>query len=157
MARKPLHCIFVGRLKQHFLQEGCTLYAERIRHFADLTIHEVRDGAAKCTREERQQQEGKHILACLTEKDIPFVLDEQGEQLTSLDWARLLQDSAQKALGTPCFIVGGAFGVSSDVRQKARKILALGMQTLPHELARLVLLEQLYRAHTILSHTPYHH
>ena len=85
------------------------------------------------------------------------MLDERGERLTSPQWAELLRRMDTEARGRPCFLVGGAWGLDPTVRDRACRILRLSDLTLPHELARVVLLEQLYRAECILRKVPYHH
>ena len=85
------------------------------------------------------------------------MLDEHGQKLSSPQLAALLRRLDQEARGRACFVVGGAWGLDDSVRQRAFKVLSLSDMTLPHELARVVLLEQIYRAECILRKVPYHH
>ncbi|MBR3663107.1 MAG: 23S rRNA (pseudouridine(1915)-N(3))-methyltransferase RlmH [Desulfovibrio sp.] len=156
MTGKSLHLIFVGKLKQRFLQTGCDLYLERLGHWRKIHLDEVRD-AAKETSQARNLEEGRQLLKALAPQDLPIVLDERGEQMSSQDLANLLKRIDDNNLGCPCFLIGGPFGLSQEVRARAWKLLSLSSMTLPHELARLILLEQLYRAESILHRVPYHH
>ncbi len=116
----------------------------------------LRDGKAS-DRERRMAEEGRAILAKLGPRDLLVVLDENGRSLASRELAsrlgQLLEDPGRR----PCFVVGGAFGLPPEVLARADLTLALGPETLPHELARVVLYEQLYRASSILAGAPYHH
>lgn len=102
-------------------------------------------------------EEGQRILGALASNDVLLVLDEHGDSLTSPQLAQLLQKLDTSAGGSPCFVVGGAYGLDASVLEKARRCISLSPMTLPHELARVVLLEQLYRADCILRKSPYHH
>lgn len=85
------------------------------------------------------------------------MLDEGGDSLSSTELAGLIRHMDTNASGRPCFIIGGAFGLAETLRAEAYRLVSLSRLTLPHELARVLLLEQLYRAESILRNTPYHH
>ena len=89
--------------------------------------------------------------------EMPLVLDERGITMTSPQLAQLLQKIDNNAMGRACFIIGGAYGRDEAVRQRAWKLVSLSSMTFPHELARVLLLEQLYRAECIIRKVPYHH
>lgn len=157
MAGKFLRCICVGKLKAPFFRDAATHYAERLSHWRRLVLTNVRDGDAALPATQRNALEGRRILEALTSEDIPFVLDEHGRHFTSQQLAILLRETDTDSLGRACFIVGGAWGLDEAVLRKARLCISLSHMTLPHELARVVLLEQLYRAECILHNVPYHH
>ncbi|MCR5814978.1 MAG: 23S rRNA (pseudouridine(1915)-N(3))-methyltransferase RlmH [Desulfovibrio sp.] len=157
MAKRPIHLICVGKIKEAFLQAGCNHYLERLKHWRNLSLQEVRDGDAALTCEARKLQEGERLLKALNPHDLPIVLDERGTSLSSPQLAHLLKTIEDDNLGIPCFLIGGPFGLSEAVRQRAKRLLALSSMTYTHELARLILLEQLYRAECILRKVPYHH
>ena len=117
----------------------------------------MRDGDAALPPDRRNSLEGRRILEALAPQDVPLVLDERGLSLTSPQLAALLGQLDQEARGRACFIVGGAWGLDEAVRGRAYRLISLSAMTLPHELARVVLLEQLYRAECILRKVPYHH
>lgn len=155
MALKPLHLIVVGRTRANHWREAAAHYLQRLGHWRKITETIIRDGDPALPLPQRVHEEGQRILAAIHSTDIVVCLDELGKSMPSRQFATFLDSLSAEA--TPCFIVGGAFGLDQSVRDKARHLLALGPQTLPHELARVVLLEQLYRAESLLRNTPYHH
>ena len=156
MAAK-VRVLCVGKLKIPFCKDACSHYLTRIGHHRQIVCSEVRDGASSLPPAQRKAEEGQRILGALAPNEILLVLDERGENLTSPQLAQLLQKMDTSAGGIPCFVVGGAYGLDARVLEKARRCICLSPMTFPHELARVVLLEQLYRADCILRKTPYHH
>ena len=157
MAKNPLTILAVGKLKNTFFKDAANHYLARIRRWRDVEEKLVADADSALPPADKVRLESAKILAALGPADWPLCLDEKGEQLTSRQFARLLADIGQHPGRVPCFILGGAYGMDNLVREKARHVLALGPMTLPHELARVVLYEQIYRAESILRGLPYHH
>ncbi len=157
MTLKPLRIIAVGRLRTPFWKEAAAHYRNRIVRWRTLEETVIKDADPARTSEERRSIESRAILAALTPKDLPICLDERGKTYTSPDFARFLERLSENANRTPCFILGGAFGLDESVRAAAHSTMAFGALTLPHELARVVLFEQLYRAESLLRNMPYHH
>ncbi|MBQ4568304.1 MAG: 23S rRNA (pseudouridine(1915)-N(3))-methyltransferase RlmH [Desulfovibrio sp.] len=157
MSGKAVRLIAVGRLKSAHWKDAASQYLERICRSRPLELTELRDGDAALPVAQRNAQEGKRILEALAPQDVPLVLDERGQELTSTGLAELLRRLDHEAAGRPCFIVGGAWGLDESVRQRARRCLRLSAMTFPHELARVILLEQIYRAECIRRKVPYHH
>ncbi len=155
MSLKPLHIISVGRPRAVFWRDAAAHYLERLSHWRAVTETVIRDADAALPIARKAADEGKRILAALTPRDIPVCLDEHGVAMTSVEFSRFLRDISVE--GRPCFIVGGPYGLDDAVLSSARRLVCFGPQTLPHELARVVLLEQLYRAESLLRNTPYHH
>ena len=153
---KTIRLLVVGAAKAPWFREAASHYLTALRRHVPVEEVVLRDGKAS-DRERRMAEEGRAILAKLGPRDLLVVLDENGRSLTSRDLAsrlgQLLEDPGRR----PCFVVGGAFGLSPEVLARADLTLALGPGTLPHELARVVLYEQLYRASSILAGAPYHH
>ncbi len=147
----------MGKLKTPFWKDAAAHYLTRIKRWRHLEYTEVRDGDAALPSDQRNALEGRRIIDALSPQDVALVLDERGQKLSSPDLAALLRQLDQDARGRACFIVGGAWGLDDSVRQRAFKVLSLSDMTLPHELARVVLLEQIYRAECILRKVPYHH
>ncbi len=152
---KKLKIISVGRLKTPFWRDAAEHYRQRLQRSCKLEEIEVRDGSAEPV-ETRNAQEAEKIIAALTPSDFLIALDERGDALSSKELASYLQHISEKGL-VPCLAIGGAYGFSEELRQKAGRLLSFGPATLPHELARVVLLEQLFRADCILRGTGYHH
>jgi 23S rRNA (pseudouridine1915-N3)-methyltransferase len=154
-----LLCLFVGKCREASLREAADLYALKLSRLARCEVALIKDAAAALPAPEKCLREGRDILSRLDPRCVPVALDEGGEVWSSRELAARLK-AWEDGARTPCFIVGGAFGLSHDVRERARThgaLFSLGRITLPHELARVVLLEQLYRAASINKGLPYHH
>lgn len=153
---KTIRLLVVGAAKAPWFREAASHYLTALRRHVPVEEVVLRDGKAS-DRERRMAEEGRAILAKLGPRDLLVVLDENGRSLASRELAsrlgQLLKDPGRR----PCFVVGGAFGLPPEVLARADLTLALGPGTLPHELARVVLYEQLYRASSILAGAPYHH
>lgn len=154
---KKIRILAVGKIKTAYWQAAIEQYQKRLRHSFHIEEKIVRDAAPGLLPEARIQEEGTRLLAALAPEDLVICLDERGKQFTSPDFARQLSVFWENATKAPCFVIGGAFGLSQALRDKATLLLSLGAATLPHELARVVLWEQLYRADCLLKGRPYHH
>ena len=143
MSLKPLRIMTVGRPHATFWKDAAAHYMERLSRWRRMTETIIRDSDPALPVARRVEEEGKRILAALTPQDIVVCLDEKGRSMTSREFSRFLDGMSTDATRRPCFIVGGPFGLHDSVREKARHLIAFGPQTLPHELARVVLLEQL--------------
>jgi len=150
-------CIFVGKLKNGWAKEACDHYARSFKRYHQLEEVIIKDAPGSLPEDQRRKDEGHRILAKLGPGDMLIALDQSGKTHTSKALATNLLSWLEDPGKTPCFAVGGAFGFSQEVLARADYTLSLGPMTLPHELARVVLLEQLYRAASILKGTPYHH
>lgn len=154
---RMIRLLCVGKLKARWWQDAAADYGQRISRFVPLEERIIPDGAASLPNTKRMAQEGKQLLAALEPRDHMILLDEHGPSRTSTSLAKALTRWLEDPGWRPCFVIGGAHGVSKDVKGAAREQFSLGPMTLPHELARVVLLEQLYRALTIQRGMPYHH
>ena len=147
----------MGKLKVPFWKDAAAHSSRRINRWRRLDCVEVRDGDPALPQAQRNELEGRRLLEALGPQDVPLVLDERGITMTSPQLAQLLQKIDNNAMGRACFIIGGAYGLDEAVRQRAWKLVSLSSMTFPHELARVLLLEQLYRAECIIRKVPYHH
>jgi 23S rRNA (pseudouridine1915-N3)-methyltransferase len=146
----------VGKPRDAALAAAIGRYEERARHYWPLEVIEVKEESARvAVPSQVMSREGERLLAKVPDGALLVVCDVKGEQLDSEAFARWLQQVRERAQDL-VFVIGGAFGLSDAVRRAARRRVALAPWTLPHELARLVLVEQLYRAGTILRGEPYH-
>ena len=157
MLGKPLRLVCVGRIRTGYWKEAAGEYAKRIARFRKLAVAEVRDADPSLEPARRSAVEGERLLREIGPQDLLFAMDERGEEFSSEGFARFLDKLDRDAQGTPCFVVGGPYGLADGVRERARRLIRLGAMTLPHELARVVLLEQIYRAECLLHRIPYHH
>jgi len=151
----------VGRLKQgpeHALAATYCKRAETVgRSFGwrAIEIVEIRESRAR-DAERRRTEESIAIANVIPERAIVGILDERGENLDSAKFAALLRQWRAEDHPAVCFIIGGADGLAANLRLRAKLSLAFGTATWPHQLVRIMLLEQLYRAGTILAGHPYH-
>ncbi len=145
----------VGQMKTAHWKEAAAHYMKRLHHWRNIDIAIVKDGGAALPLKMRMAAEAQGILRALKPHEYIICLDERGKSMSSQEFSKFFQDISQR--GTPCFVVGGAYGLDESVRTRSQYLLALGSMTLPHELARVVLLEQLYRAEAIVRRIPYHH
>ncbi len=149
-----IYLVAVGRIKDEHIQKKIQEYVKRLGKGIELVVCELADG--KGAPERMIEDEGKRIINHLPKSGYIVVLDEKGELLTSIDFAQLIKKVINQGRNV-IFIIGGAYGLSEEVKKRADKILALSKMTFPHELARLILIEQIYRALNILQKTGYHH
>ena len=158
--KKTASIICVGKMKTPHWQSAAQDYLQRLARSWQIKLITVRE-ARDHNPEERNRREGAFILEALAQAEMAaalvIALDEGGDVCSSADFAEQLRLCWEKENRMPCFIIGGAYGLCPTVREKARRVLSLGPMTFPHELAQVLLLEQLYRADAILRGAPYHH
>lgn len=150
--------IAVGKLKEKFWAQACDEYLKRLKPYASVEVRELPDiDPAKAGGERKAvQQESQAILSAIPEGSVVCLLDIDGKLATSEDLAGLLDECSLSGRSRVCFMIGGSCGVDEEVRKAADRRISLGRITLPHNLARVVLLEQVYRAFKISRNEPYH-
>lgn len=153
MQRITLLCI--GSIKESWAKEGCALYVERLERAAKLDVVELPASKEKDPEKQQRDESARLITAANKLDGALFVLDEKGKGMTTEQFSVLV--GAAKDQGTHLvFLLGGAYGLIDDVK-KAGRAIRLSDMTLPHELCRVVFLEQLYRATELLKGSGYHH
>ncbi len=150
--------ISIGKLSQPFLRDGVAEYAGRIQRYIAFNSSELKEakGGSKANSKVIREQEGERILARVPEGAYLVALDERGRDYSSEKLADLLGQHMLQGTGELVFVIGGAYGLSRAVKERANLLLSLSALTLTHQMARLLLLEQLYRGFTILRNEPYH-
>ena len=150
--------VAVGKLKEKFWVQACAEYIKRLGAYGKVDVREVADiDPAKAGGvETSRRREGEAILAAVPERSHMILLAIDGKQRSSEDFSAHLDDLALRGKSDLTFVIGGSDGVSADVRARADEAFSFGLITLPHNLARVVLLEQLYRACKISRGEPYH-
>ena len=144
-----IRAIWPGKTKEQFILEGLKKYLKLLRPYADIKTIELKEEKGSDVRK-ILEKEGERILKL----QVPYSLfDEKGEPLTSMEFAEYL-DENQYSIN---FVLGGAYGVSDEVKKKAHNAISLSSMTFTHEMSRLVFLEQLFRAFTIIHKRGYHH
>ena len=150
-----LRVLWVGKSREEWVKEALADYAGRIRRYAPLELCEVRDekGAGA---EEMRRRECERLERQIPPNALLVLLDERGEQMDSPGLATFI--GRQRDTGVPdlVFAIGGAYGFSEEFRRRGR-LLSLSKMTFTHQMVRVFLLEQIYRAFTILNNEPYHH
>lgn len=151
-----LSLLSVGRLRDPACRDLCDEYAGRIARYGRFERIEVRDARGE-TRERALAVESERLLGKLGGGLRAVTLDERGRTFTSRQLADWLDRHRSSGISELRFVVGGAWGLGDGVKARADESIRLSSLTFPHELARVVLLEQLYRAWTLLRGEPYHH
>ena len=149
----------IGKTEVGFVRQGIEEYVKRLQHYVTFNIQYIGDVRNTRNMSEAQQKvtEGKALLGTLETSDYVVLLDEHGNERTSMDFSQWLQRRMASGSKRLVFVVGGPYGFSQEVYDRANEKISLSKMTFPHELVRLIFVEQLYRAFTILRHEPYHH
>ncbi len=151
--------IAVGKTDSQHVEALVEMYMRRINRyvkFAVTTIPDVRQGAKQAVVSQ-MRREGEALLRLLTAEDYVVLLDDKGQQFTSMELASWLQKRMNGSPRRLCFIIGGPYGFSPQVYERADAELSLSRMTFSHQIVRAIFAEQLYRAFTILHNEPYHH
>ncbi len=154
-----LSILCMGKTKERFVQEGIAKYVRYIRPYADIELKELREEKIGELRDAPlvRKKEAERIFKAAPASAHLVSLDERGEEFTSHEFARFLNKQLESGVREMAFIVGGAMGLDESVTGRSNTVMAMSRWTLTHEMARLVLLEQLYRAFTIIKGKPYHY
>mgnify|MGYP001479104802 FL=1 len=151
--------IVVGKTNAKYLFEGEKEYENRLKHytkFEEIIISDVKH-SGKLNENELKKKEGQLILGKLENSDHVILLDDKGKSYSSIEFANFLQQKMNSGLKSLVFAVGGAFGFSDEVYQRANSKLSLSKMTFSHQMIRLIFKEQLYRGFSILKGEKYHH
>ncbi len=155
-----LRLIFVGKTSFAEADAGIQRYLERLRHYVPVDVHVIKaekiaPGSAG-SEDAAREREGERILKLPEKQDFFIAWDQRGKQLSSVDFSNYLERLKNEGAANVWMAVGGPVGLSLNVIQRANTTLSLSKMTFPHDLARFIIVEQLYRAFTILKGEPYH-
>ncbi|OUQ12355.1 23S rRNA (pseudouridine(1915)-N(3))-methyltransferase RlmH [Massilimicrobiota sp. An142] len=153
--------ICVGKLKEKYLYDGIKEYLKRISAYSDIEVIEVADERIPdnpSLAEETivKSKEGRRILDKVKQDDYMILLDVQGKELDSIQFAERIEDCMINGKSTIDFVIGGSLGHGEDVLTRANARISFSQMTFPHQLMRLILVEQIYRAFKIIRHETYH-
>ncbi|MCI1946318.1 23S rRNA (pseudouridine(1915)-N(3))-methyltransferase RlmH [Clostridium luticellarii] len=153
--------ISVGKLKEKYLKDAAAEYSKRLSRYCKLNIIEVMDEKTPESASEKEEdmireKEGKKILKYLKEGSYVIALDLKGSMMSSVEFAHKVQKLALEGNSSIIFMIGGSLGISEEILQKSNCKLCFSKMTFPHQLFRIMLLEQIYRAFKILRGEPYH-
>ena len=151
--------IVIGKTNARYLQEGIDEYIKRLKHYIPYSITVLPDikNTKKLTEQQQTEAEGKLMLDALKPGDCLVLLDERGKEFTSVAFADYLQRKMNAGLRRLVFVIGGPYGFSQSVYDRADEKISLSKMTFSHEMIRLFFTEQIYRAMTIQRGEPYHH
>lgn len=153
--------VTVGKLKEKYLKDGIAEYSKRISRFAavemiELADEKTPDRASDSENAKILDLEGNRILSKIGDREFVVALAIEGKTLSSEEFSKQLEQASINGYSTLTFVIGGSLGLSPQVKNRANLSLSFGRLTLPHQLMRLVLTEQIYRAFTIQQGSPYH-
>ena len=149
----------VGKTDKDWVRQGLDIYVSRLKHYIPFSIVEIPElkNVSALSKDQIKSKEGELILKNRRPTDDVILLDEKGKQYTSVELAKIIQDKISYAGKDIIFIIGGAYGFSDAVYQRANSKLSLSKMTFSHQMVRAIFAEQIYRAFTIMRGEPYHH
>lgn len=149
----------IGKTDSSQLQELIEVYQKRLQHYINFEIELIPDlkKTKNLSEEQQKDKEGQLILKKLAPTDVLILFDEKGKHFTSIEYSQYLQKKMNSGIKQVVFLIGGPYGFSNDVYAKASGKISLSKMTFSHQMVRLFITEQLYRAFTILKNEPYHH
>lgn len=154
-----LRLLCVGKTNFSFLSEGEREYTNRLTHYCNLSridIPELKNAKSLSTNEIKNK-EGQLILAKVQPTDVLILLDENGNMFNSIEFSSFFEKKMIQGKTSIVFVIGGAFGFSKEVYDRANELISLSKMTFSHQIIRMIFLEQLYRSFTILKGEKYHH
>ena len=151
--------LLVGKTAFPYINEGIAIYEKRLSFYVNYSKVEIPElkGVSSMSQEQIKEREGELILKNIKNTDDVILLDERGSTYTSIEWAAHLQKKMNYEGKDIVFVIGGAYGFSQKVYQRANGKISLSKMTFSHQIIRVIFLEQLYRAFTIMKGEPYHH
>lgn len=153
-----IRTIFVGKLQDRYLKEGIETYRDRISRYATIELIEVEDEAvtAKADHAKVKGKEAERVIKRVSPDSFLVALDERGKGLSSEGLAGVIKKEMDTGTKDISFVVGGSLGLGGKIRERADLILSLSPMTFTHQMVRVILLEQIYRAFAIIKGEPYH-
>ncbi len=154
-----IQLLLSGKTRFPFIREGIEEYRRRLVHYTDFQIRELPElkNSGSWPEKKVKEEEARIILKAIDNRDYVVLLDEGGKQMDSIAFAGFLEKQQYGSFRTMFFVVGGPYGFAGEVYERANLVLSLSKMTFSHQLVRLIFLEQLYRAYTIIRGEPYHH
>ena len=149
----------IGKTDSSELQELIDVYQKRLQHYINFEIEIIPDlkKTKNLSEEQQKNKEGELILKKLSPTDALILFDEKGKQYTSIEFSQYLQKKMNSGIKQLVFLIGGPYGFSNEVYNKASGKISLSKMTFSHQMVRLFITEQIYRGYTILKNEPYHH
>lgn len=154
-----IHFWSVGKAHEHYIKEGTELFTKRISHYyqVEWKLFSPAKNAGSLSGQEMKKAEAVALLSALQKDDVLIALDENGRQWDSMELAAFIGQKANESARNIIFLIGGAYGLDESVLNRSNNKWSLSALVFPHQLVRLILAEQIYRACTILRNEKYHH
>ena len=149
----------IGKTDDKSLQTLIETYQNRLKHYIKFELEIIPDikNAKNLSKSQQKEKEGELLLKKLTPTDILILLDEKGKEFRSIEFSKYLQKKMNSGIKQLVFVIGGPYGFSETVYKKSIGKISLSKMTFSHQMIRLFVIEQIYRAFTILKNEPYHH
>lgn len=149
----------IGKTSIGYLKQGIDEYIKRLKHYVPFEIKYIDDikNTKNISEDQQKRTEGAKILSLLDKSDFVVLLDEHGKEYTSVQYSSYIQKRMLSGAKKVVFVIGGPYGFSQEVYNRANDKISFSKMTFNHEMIRLIFTEQLYRAYTIINHEPYHH
>lgn len=149
----------IGKTSIGYLKQGIDEYIKRLKHYVPFEIKYIDDikNTKNISEDQQKRTEGAKILSLLDKSDFVVLLDEHGKEYTSMQYSSYIQKRMLSGDKKVVFVIGGPYGFSQEVYDRANDKISFSKMTFNHEMIRLIFTEQLYRAYTIINHEPYHH
>lgn len=149
----------VGKTDKDWVRQGMEIYVSRLKHYIPFSVIEIPElkNVAALTKDQIKTREGELILKNVKPADDLVLLDERGKEYTSVELAKVIQDKMFYVGKDIVYVIGGAYGFSEAVYQRADSKMSLSRMTFSHQMVRAIFVEQIYRAFTIMRGEPYHH
>ncbi len=149
----------IGKTSIGYLKQGIDEYIKRLKHYVPFEIKYIDDikNTKNISEDQQKRTEGAKILSLLDKSDFVVLLDEHGKEYTSMQYSSYIQKRMLSGVKKVVFVIGGPYGFSQEVYDRANDKISFSKMTFNHEMIRLIFTEQLYRAYTIINHEPYHH
>lgn len=149
----------IGETDQKYIKEGITDYVKRLSFYIPFESKVIPDlkNRSSLSLENQKEKEGQLILNHVSAGDFLVLLDERGSELSSIEFSKWMEKKMVAGMRQLIFVVGGPYGFSKSVYDRANNLVSLSKLTFSHQMVRLIFVEQLYRAMTIIKNEPYHH
>ncbi|MFZ4260736.1 23S rRNA (pseudouridine(1915)-N(3))-methyltransferase RlmH [Sphingobacterium sp. HJSM2_6] len=151
--------ICIGKTDDKYIVEGIDVYLKRLKHYVNFTKIEIPDlkNSKNLSELQQKEREGQLILKQLSNQDYIILLDERGKEFSSIGFSGFLEKQMVSSVTSLVFIIGGPYGFSNELYERANLKISLSKMTFSHQMIRLFFIEQLYRAYSIMRGEPYHH
>ena len=149
----------VGKTDKDWVKQGMDIYVSRLKHYIPFAVVEIPElkNVSALTKDQIKVREGELILKNIKPTDDLILLDERGKEFSSVEFAKVIQDKISYVGKDMVYVIGGAYGFSDAVYQRANSKISLSRMTFSHQMVRAIFVEQIYRAFTIMKGEPYHH